>query len=158
MDRSNALTYSNVKQMCDQVYDCMVNAGVAHITVEYSEDYPGPLKTNYHLTHLEMLLVADELGSTSSLRGDGHIGGQKYLFEQSVVPQIQASHSNEQYFTILGFTSMSAHPVLCLIIIAGVQEIYEIKTVIDIKAEVVMDILQTLTSTFKRIEGRVSCS
>ena len=137
MDRSNALTYSNVKQMYDQVYDCMVSAGVARISNEYSEEYPGPLKTRYHLTHPEMCLVVDEVGSSSCQRGDGHIGGQKYLCEQGMVPQIQASHSNERHFTTLGFTSLSGHPVLCLIIIAGVREMYEIETGIDIEAEVV---------------------
>lgn len=54
-----------------------------------------------------------------------------------MVPQIQASHSNEQHFTTLGFISLSGHPVICIIIIAGVRELCEIETGIDIEAEVV---------------------
>ena len=113
----------------------MVSAGVVLVTNEYSKDYHGPLKTKYHLTHPKMCLVVDEVGSTSSQRGDGHIGGQKYLFEQGMVPQIQASHSNKQHFTTLDFISLSGHPVLCLIIIAGVRELYKIETGIDIEGE-----------------------
>ena len=73
LDRSNALTYANVKQMYDQVYSCMVDAGVARMSEEYCDDYEGPLRTKYHLTHPEMCLVVDEVGSNSSQRGDGHI-------------------------------------------------------------------------------------
>ena len=118
MDRSNSLTYSNVKQMYDQVYSCMVDAGVAYVSDEFVSDYPGPLKTKYHLKHPEMCLVIDELGSNSSQRGDGHIGGQKYQCEIGTVPQIKASHSNERHFAVLGFTSLSGEVVMCLIIMA----------------------------------------
>ncbi len=79
MDRSNAFTYSKVKQMYNQVYDSMVSAGVACVTNEHSKDYPGPLKTKYYLTYPEMCLVVDEVGSSISQRGDRHIGGLKYL-------------------------------------------------------------------------------
>ena len=135
LDRSNALTYSNVRQMYDQVYTCMVDAGVARCSKELSDDYVGPLRTKYHLTHPEMCLVVDEVGSNSSQRGDGHIGGQKYQCEKGMIPQIKASHSNERHFTTLGFTSLSGEPVLCLVIIAGVKEMYEIETGIDIEAD-----------------------
>lgn len=60
--------------MYDQVYDCMVSAGDAHVTDEPSKDYPGALMTKYHLTYPEMCLVVDEVGFTSCQRGDGHIG------------------------------------------------------------------------------------
>ena len=137
MDRSNSLTYANVKQMYDQVYNCMVDAGVASVSDEYCNDYLGPLKTKYHLKHPEMCFVVDEVGSTSSQRGDGHVGGQKYQCETGMVPQIKASHSNERHFTTLGFTSLSGKPVLCLVIIAGVRELYEIETGIDSDADVI---------------------
>jgi len=54
MDQSNALTYSNVKKMYDEVYDCMVDAGVAQCFEQPSRLNPNYLKTLYHLTHPEM--------------------------------------------------------------------------------------------------------
>ena len=139
IDRSNSLTYANVKQMYDQVYNCLVDAGVAYVSDEYCDDYPGPLRTKYHLKHPEMCLVVDEVGSNSSQRGDGHIGGQKYQCENGMVPQIKASHSNERHFTTLGFTNLRGEPVLCLVIIAGMREMYEIETGIDVEADAIGD-------------------
>ena len=86
LDRSNALTFSNVKQMYDQVYSCMVDAGVACCSDEFCDDYTGPLRTKYHLTHPEMCLVVDEVGTNSLQQGDGHIGGQKYQCEKGTMP------------------------------------------------------------------------
>ena len=57
MDRSNSLTYSNVKQMYDQVYSCMMDAVVAYVSDEFVSDYPGPLKIKYHLKHPAVLQV-----------------------------------------------------------------------------------------------------
>ena len=82
LDRSNALTFSNVKQIYEQVYSCMVDAGVARHSEEVSDDHTGPLRTKYHLTHPERCLVVDEVGSNSSQRDNGHIGGQKYQCER----------------------------------------------------------------------------
>ena len=42
----------------------------------YCDDYVGPLRTKYHLTHPEMYLVVDEVGSNSFQQSEGHIGGQ----------------------------------------------------------------------------------
>ena len=75
--------------------------------------------------------------SNSSQRGDSHIGGQKYQCEKGMIPQIKASHSNERHFTTLGFTSLSGEAALCLIIIAGIKELYEIETEIDIEADAI---------------------
>ena len=69
LGRSNALTYSNLKQMYDQVYSCMIDAGVAHMSKEYCDDYVVPLRTKYHLTYPEMYFVVDKVGSNSSQWG-----------------------------------------------------------------------------------------
>ena len=118
MDRSNSLTYANVKQMSVQVYNCMVEAGVASMLDDFSDEYPGTLRTKFHLKHPDMCLVVDEVGCNSSQRGDGHICGQKYQCESGTIPQINASHSNERHFTTLCFTSLSGEVVMCLIIMA----------------------------------------
>ena len=138
MDRSNALTYSNVKKMYDEVYDCMVDAGVARYFDQPSSLNPKQLKSRYHLTHPEMCLVVDEVGSNISQRGDGHIGGQKYMCEIGTVPQNKVSH-NDRHFTVLGFTALDGSPVLCVIIIAGVKQLYEVETGLDMDATIVGD-------------------
>ena len=70
MDRSNSLTYANVKKMYNDVYNCMVECGVAIALDEPSHQFAGDLVTKYHLTHPEMCLVVDEVGSNISQRGD----------------------------------------------------------------------------------------
>ena len=133
LDRSKALTYRNVKKMYDDVYESLVLAGNATKSKEFTSEYIGSLKTNFHLTHPEMCLVVDEVGSNISQKGDGHIAGKKYVCEINSIPREQASHT-DKHFTLLGFTALTGEPVLCLVIIAGVKEMYEVETGIDIDA------------------------
>ena len=44
---------------------------------------------------------------------------------------------NDHHFTVLGFTALDGSPVLCMVIIAGVQQKYEVETGLDIEAEMV---------------------
>ena len=37
------------------------------------------LKCTHNIVHPEMCLVVDEAGANLSQKGDGHIGGQKYI-------------------------------------------------------------------------------
>ena len=78
--------------MYDEVYKCMADARVARLLNELSSYYQGLLKTPYHLTHPEMYLVVDEVGSNISQQGDSYIGGQKYVYEIGTVPQNKVSH------------------------------------------------------------------
>ena len=121
--------------MYDQVYNCMVDDGVAHVSDEFSDEYMCPLMTKYHLKQPNMCLVMDEVDSNSSQQGDGYIGGQKYQCKSGMIPQIKASHSNERHFTTLSFTSLSGEVVMCLVIMSGVREMYEIETGIDVEAD-----------------------
>ena len=125
--------------MYDDVYECMVEAGVAKKMDVASDKFPGQLKTKYELIHPEMCLVVDEVGSNISQRGDGHIAGKKYCCEKGYgVPQNKSS-INDRHFTLLGFTALTGEPVLCVVIIAGVIEAYEVETGIDIDAPVTGD-------------------
>ena len=72
----------------------------------------------------------DEVGSNLSQKGDGHVGGQKYVCACGTIPQVKVQHS-ERHFTLLGSTALSGDPVLCLIIISGVREHLNIETGID---------------------------
>ena len=53
-DRSKTLTYQNVKKMYEDVYKSLVQVGNATKTNEFSSEYDGPLKTNFHLIHPEI--------------------------------------------------------------------------------------------------------
>ena len=131
IERSNSLTYHNVKKMYDEVYSALVESGNATQTQQCTSKYNGLLKTHYHLTHPQNCLVVDEVGSDTSQKGDGHIAGAKYYCGRGWVPQNQSS-SNDKHFTMLGFTALSGEPVMCLVIIAGVQEKWEVECGIDV--------------------------
>ena len=124
--------------MYSDVYECMVECGVATKLNEYSFEYPGDLKTKYHLKHPEMCLVVDEVGCNISQRGDGHVRGTKFCCEIGSIPQNKASH-NDRHFTCLGFTALSGEPVLCVVIIAGINDSYEVEVGIDTDAPIIGD-------------------
>ena len=120
MDRSCALTYSNVRKLYNDVYQCMVEAGVAKKLDVASDQFPSKLKTTYQLIHPEMCLVVNEVGSNISQQWDGHIAGKKYCCEKGCgVPQNKSS-INDRHFTLLDVTVLTGKPVLYVVIIAGV--------------------------------------
>ena len=49
LSRSRALTYANVKTMYNDVYNSLVQAGVAKKSNDFSFDHDGPLNTTFHL-------------------------------------------------------------------------------------------------------------
>jgi len=141
LDRSAALTFSNMNKMYDEVYDAMVECKVAskhpqpiyknadgNIAIDWKEKFGMPCTHN--IDHPEMCLVVDEVGSDLSQKGDGHIGGAKYACEKGTVPQNKVQHT-DKHFTLLGFTALTGEPVLCVIIIAGIQEKLNVESGID---------------------------
>ena len=139
MDRNNALTYSNVCQMYEDVYESMVDAGVAIKLKEPSLNEVGNFKCNYQLTHPEMCLVVDEVGANLNQKDDGHVGGQKFMCEVGSVPQ-QKFSTKDRHFTLLGFTNLKGEPVMCLLILAGIEQKFEVETGIDLTAPTYGDI------------------
>ena len=142
MDRNNALTYSNVCQMYDDVYESMVEAGVAVKVKEPLVNEPGIFKCNYQLTHPEMCLVVDQVGANLNKKDDGHVGGQKFICEVGSVPQLKVS-TKDRHFTLLGFTNLKGEPVMCLLILAGVEQKFEVETGIDLTAPMYGDVKDT---------------
>ena len=141
LDRSNATTFNNMAKMYDDIYESFVECGVAiKLDVPVLMDAMGntvtdPLcafgtKCTHKLMHPDMCLVVDEVGSNLSQKGDGHVGGQKFVCQKGTVPQIKVQHS-EKHFTLMGFTALNGDPVLCLIIVSGVRENLNIETGID---------------------------
>ena len=58
------------------------------------------------------------------------MGGALYACERGTNAQNKVQHSNT-HFTLLGFTTLSGEPVLCLVIITGVQEALNVESGID---------------------------
>ena len=122
-----------MKQMHDDVYDSMVDAGVAIKLDQPLNHHTGKLHVNYKLTHPEMCLVVDEVGANLNQKDDGHVGGQKFMCEVGAIPQIKVS-TKDKHFTLMGFTSLSGEAVMCLLILTGVNEKVEVETGIDLTA------------------------
>ena len=119
----------------------MVNDGVAYefntpvwidengVEVDKSNAF-GCLCT-HKIIHLEMCVVADEVGSNTSQKGDGHIGGKKFLCKKGAVLYEKVS-TKDKHFTVMGFTLLTGDPVMFVIIISGTDMMGEVETGIDI--------------------------
>ena len=128
-DRSEWSVYRNFAQMYDEVYEAMVDAGVAKKLEEPmwvdmegnatdEENAFGKKKATHTLTRPDMVIFVDEVGCNTSQEGDGHVGGQKKIVPRGTVPKESAT-TNDNHFTLLGFTAATGEPVMCAIIMAG---------------------------------------
>ena len=52
-------------------------------------------KCSHLLTHPEYCIVLDEVGGNINMKGDGHIGGDIYLYESGVIPNQKYSRANK---------------------------------------------------------------
>ena len=147
-DRANWSTYFNFKSMYINVYDAMVDAGVA---VEFDdpvwmdskgneveERYAFGQSCTHKLIHPEVCVVADEVGGNTSQKGDGHEGGRKFLCRKGTVPFQKVSHK-DKHFTVMGFTLLTGKPVMCAVIISGNVMRGDIETGIDVFATQIGD-------------------
>ena len=64
--------------------------------------------------------------------------GKQYWAPPDIFRDVSSSRY-DRHFTVLGFTALDGSPVLCMVIIAGVQQKYEVETGLDIKAKIVGD-------------------
>ena len=51
-------------------------------------------KVTHSIDHPDMILMMDEVGESTSQKGDGPIGGEKFVCEAGTVPQETASLSS----------------------------------------------------------------
>ena len=84
----------------------------------------------HKLCHPDRCFVDDEVGRNLSMKGDDHAVGRK-LTATETVPYSRASHV-EKRFTMIGLTALDGSPILCVLIIQGVQKDLAIETGIDI--------------------------
>ena len=124
LDCSCTATFGNSAKMYDEVYESMVECGVALVLfkpVHMNRDADNDTTTNmkeafglpcaHKIIHPDMCLVVDEVGSNLSQKGDGHMEGTKMLSEKHCISQEQVQHK-DKHFTLVGFTALSGDPVL----------------------------------------------
>jgi len=122
--RADWCTYQNFETMYTEVYEEMVKGGIANklnssvklskegLIVEHTHEQFG-LDTKYDLIRQDKLLFVDEVGSNTSQKKDGIIGGQKLLCGKEQRPQ-QRSATKDTHFTVLGFMAANTAYLLCV--------------------------------------------
>jgi hypothetical protein len=141
--RRTWVTRENFENMYKNIYEAMVEAGVAEeLTkpIHYDEGLP----TKYQLIHPEYVLFVDETGCNTNQLNDGRVGG-----ELLILPKLDrecgapTGANTDLHYTVLPFVSGTGEAVLCTIIFKSKQDISEIpinwKTGIDITCEDVED-------------------
>ena len=149
LDRSTWTTYANFSDMYMHNYTEMQLAGVAELlpTPEWM-DRKGLIveearafgcKCSHRLSHPDHCVVLDEVGGNINMKGDGHIGGEKYLCEPGVIPQQKASRA-DKHFTLLGLTLLTGEPLMCVVIFAGLRRNPQYEMGVDPRVEPVGNI------------------
>ena len=143
LDRSSWSTYTNFNHMYSKIVEEMEDAGVAKRLPEpvwmdregeiVGEEHAFGCKVTHRIIHPEMVIVFDELGGNISQKGDGHVGGQLLLCEKGETPQIKVS-TRDKHYTVLGLTSLTGHPVMCVIIFTGKKPNALWETGLDLEA------------------------
>ena len=128
LNRQNWTTYANFTNMYNHAIDAMVDAGLAIKLDEpvwmdrsgyvCSEEDAFGCKVHYQLLRPDMCICGDEVGNNISMKGDGHAGGELLLTAKKSVGQKRCSTRNRK-FTLIGLTTFSGEPVMCVIIIEG---------------------------------------
>ena len=128
LDRQNWCTYSNFKMMYDNVGDYLIEAGVAELVddpsyqdrdgndCDFTKSFGFPV--THRIKHPDYCLVADEVGGNVSQKGDGNVGGTRFLCEKGSVPK-QVTSNKDKHFTLLGFTALSGEPAMCCVVFSG---------------------------------------
>jgi hypothetical protein len=100
-----------------ELYDWVYQNREGNIVSEDDEARYGH-KTKHVLTHPECMLFVDEVGSNTSQKQDGHIGGRKLVVARGTRPQERNAYK-DCHFTVLGFTAANEAPVMCCVIVAA---------------------------------------
>ena len=92
-------------------------------------------KVTHNILRPDMILVMDEVGSDTSQKGDGSIGGEKLVCEKGTTPKENCS-TKSKHWTLIGLTALDGTPVMCIVIFKGVEESTIHATGMDLFVEV----------------------
>ena len=74
-------------------------------------------------------------------KGDGAVGGENFVCDRGTSPK-EKSSSKSKHWTLIGLTSLSGDPVMCICIFSGLNKLPLVETGMDIFAETVGDVLK----------------
>lgn len=140
-------TAENIEQMYDMVYNSWVDAGVARKLPEEehywvndkgervdNEEEAVGCKVTIELTHPQMVLFGDEVGTDVCQEDDGHVGGQTFVVPKRTRAELKSSTKTSRW-TSIGLTAATGEPVMSVIIFAAEKIDARIKLGFDLRAE-----------------------
>ena len=144
LNRQNWTTYNNFAQMYNHIIDEMVDAGLA---IELKdpvwmnkdgeiclEEEAFGCKVHHKIIRPDLCFCGDEVGGNISMKGDGHHGGELLLAEKGTTAQRKTSTRNRK-FTMIGLTSFTGEPVMCVLILEGKLPNGAIEAGVDIQVK-----------------------
>ncbi len=141
--RRTWVTRENFENMYENIYQIMVEAGVAEKLTKPIESDVG-LPSRYNLIHPEYCLFVDETGCNTNQLNDGRVGGELFILpKKDSECGAPTGATTDLHYTILPFVSGTGEAVLCAIIFKSELSVSEIpiswKTGIDISCDDVED-------------------
>lgn len=110
LDRDSWCTYTNFRKIYEMISEKLIEAGVARkypepvwktkegdTVSENNIDKAYGCKVHLEITHPEMVILADEVGSNTSQKGDGHVGGQTFMSGKGKVHQKKATKKDKHF-------------------------------------------------------------
>jgi len=72
----------------------------------------------HKISHPDMMLCMDVVGSDTSQKGDGAVGGEKFVCAVGTTLKEKCS-TKSKHWTLLGLTAFDGSPVMCIVIFSG---------------------------------------
>jgi hypothetical protein len=130
-------TYEKFATMYEEVYNSMVDCGVAEKLddeVMYDKEgrrvfdpalmYGRP--TKYRMLKPERCLFVDEVGCNTNQKDDGHVGGEKFVLARDQTESGCIGTNTDIHFTVLAFTAGTGEAVMCALILKSEKDITQV--------------------------------
>lgn len=165
LNRDNWTYYGNFNKMYEHIIEELVSANLAiqleepkWMDANGREVPPTELlgcKVTHKITKPEWCIVADEVGSDLSMKGDGRVGGQKFMCGRGNEPYNKSSNRSK-HFTCLGLTLLTGEPLMCVVIFAGKTPKAEVEFGLDPFVDIIGE--KTDQNYIKTTVGKVKYS
>ena len=75
-------------------------------------------KVTHNIMQLDLIMCLEKVGANTSQKGDGAVGGEKYMPEKGITTK-EKFCTKCKHWTLLGLTNLDGTPVMCIVILAG---------------------------------------
>jgi hypothetical protein len=156
------VTEENFAMMYDNVYEAMVEAGVA-VRLEAEVGSEGGRPTKYQLVRPEFVLFVNETGCNTNQKDDGHVGSELFVLPVVDSDEAPTGATTDIHFTVLAFLSATGNPVMCAVIFKSNKHVSEIpiswKLGLDITKPLHLGetLSETLALSSDAMEGGPTC-